>query len=55
MPIILTFDDGTKGQFNLIKSGDKFINLVSMEEFYYLPFYPQNRIPYLNLNFTKPL
>lgn len=38
-----------------IKSGDKFINLVSMEEFYYLPFYPQNRIPYLNLNFTKPL
>lgn len=38
-----------------IKSGEKFINLVSMEEFYYLPFYPQNRIPYLNLNFTKPL
>ena len=39
MPIVLTFDDGTKGQFNLIKSGDKLIaNPKSavgiMEKFY---------------------
>lgn len=38
-PIVLTFDDGTKGQFNLIKSGDNLIaNPKSavgiMEEFY---------------------
>ena len=39
MPIVFTFDDGTKGQFNLIKSGDELIaNPKSavgiMEEFY---------------------